>query len=136
MTHYLAKTEPSTYSIEDLKKDGTTTWNGVRNPTAVRFLKAMQAGDRVLIYHSGEEKAIVGLVEVVGNSRPDPDDTRSWLVDFKYLHHFAQPHITLKQIKESGLFADFALVKQGRLSVMEVPEVFIQWVKIQGLIGL
>lgn len=133
MNYYLAKTEPSTYSIEDLQKDKQTTWNGVRHPGAVNTLKAMQPGDKVFIYHSGGVSAIVGLAEVVGNSRPDPDDTRSWLVDFKYVKTFPGPFVTLKQIKETGLFTDVALVKQGRLSTMPLPPHFISWLKEQGL---
>ena len=85
MKYYLAKSDPETYGIKDLEKEGTTTWNGVKNPTAVGFLKKMEKGDKVLIYHSQGEAAIVGLAEVVGNSRPDPKEPRSWLVDFKYL---------------------------------------------------
>lgn len=133
MRYYLAKTEPAEYSINDLEKDGTATWDGVRNPQAVMALKSMQPKDRVLIYHSGDQKAIIGLAEVVGNSRPDAKDDRSWLVDFKFLTKFNPPYITLGQIKTSGLFNDFKLVKQGRLSTMEVPTNFIDWLKQQGL---
>ena len=88
MKYYLAKTDPETYSIEELEKDKEVTWSGVSNPTAVRFLKQMEKGDRVLIYHSQGQTTIVGLAEVVGNSRPDPDNKHSWLVDFKYLKTF------------------------------------------------
>lgn len=127
---FLAKTEPSEYSIDDLAKKGTDVWNGVRNPQAVIFLKQMEPGDKVIIYHSGEGK-MAGLAEVVGNSRPDPNDTRSWLVDFKFLKKFEEPLVTLKQVKETGKFNDFRLVYQGRLSVMPVPENFIEWLKEQ-----
>ena len=126
MTYYLAKTEPTTYSIEQLAKDKQTTWDGVSNPAAVQYLKKMQPGDKVLIYHSGDQRAIVGLAEVVGESRPDPKNPRSWLVDFKYLRTFENP-VTLKEIKETGKFEDFRLVYQGRLSTMDVPEKFILW---------
>lgn len=129
MKYFLAKSEPSTYSIDDLKRDGTTTWDGVANPTAVQFLKAMKPGDKVFIYHSGDEKAIVGLAEVVGEGRPDPKNDRSWLVDFKYLKTFPEPRVTLKQIKESGKFPEFRLVRQSRLSTMEVPAEVVDWLK-------
>ncbi len=133
MKYYLAKTEPHEYSIDDLQKDGTASWDGVRNPQAVNYIKQMQKGDKVLIYHSGKESAVVGLAEVAGNSRPDLADDRSWLIDFTFLKKFAEPHITLKQIKASQKFDDLRLVKQGRLSTMEVPEHFIDWLKEQGL---
>lgn len=129
MKYFLAKSEPSTYSIEDLARDGKTTWDGVSNPTAVQFLKAMEPGDKVFIYHSGDEKAIVGLAEIVGEGRPDPKNDRSWLVDFKYLITFPEPRVTLKQIKESGKFPEFRLVRQSRLSTMEVPEEVVEWLR-------
>jgi predicted RNA-binding protein with PUA-like domain len=131
MKYYLAKTDPETYAIKDLEKEGTTTWNGVKNPTAVGFLKKMEKGDKVLIYHSQGEAAIVGLAEVVGNSRPDPKEPRSWLVDFKHLKTFKEPYITLKQIKETGKFPDFKLVRISRLSTMDVPEDFMKWFEKQ-----
>ncbi len=133
MKYFLAKSDPETYSIDNLEKDKETTWDGVHNPTAVQFLKQMKKGDRVLIYHSQTDKAIVGLAEVVGNSRPDPKDTRTWLVDFKFLKRFDEPYVTLQQIKETGKFEDFRLVRQGRLSTMDVPDEFITYLKKQGL---
>lgn len=133
MTYYLAKTEPSTYSIDNLEQEGVATWDGVRHPTAVLALKAMQPGDRVLIYHSGQQKSIVGVAEVVGNSRPDPNDSRSWLVDFRLIKRFPEPYVNLRQIKASGLFKDFELVRQPRLSTMPVPDKFIRWLKNQGI---
>jgi predicted RNA-binding protein with PUA-like domain len=132
MKYFLAKTEPHEYSIDDLEKDGTASWDGVKNPQAVIFLKAMQPGDKVLIYHSGGESQIVGLAEMVGNSRPDPKEPRSWLVDFKFLKKFAT-QATLKEVKQSGLFPNFRLVRQSRLSTMDVPEEFVDWLKKKGL---
>lgn len=132
MKYYLAKTDPETYSIEDFEKEGITTWNGVSNPTAVQFLKKMEKGDKVLLYHSQGEKTIVGLAEVVGNSRPDPKNPRSWLIDFKHLKTYSEPLISLKEIKESGKFDDFKLVRISRLSTMDVPEDFIKWMKGKG----
>lgn len=128
MNYFLAKSEPGTYSIDQFAKEKTTTWNGVKNPTAVQFLKKMQPGDTVFFYHSGENPQIVGLAEVVGNSRPDPTEPRSWLVDFKFLKKFETP-ITLKEIKESGKFKDWRLVYQSRLSTMDVPDNFIEYLK-------
>lgn len=129
MTNYfLAKTDPETYSITDFAKENTTTWSGVRNAQAVQALKQMKKGDKVLIYHSQGEAAIVGLAKVVGNSKADPKDPKSWLVDFTLLKIFKNP-ITLKEIKDSGKFADFALVRQSRLSTMAVPSKFITWLQ-------
>ena len=133
MNYFLAKTEPSTYSIADLEKEKVTTWNGIKNPQAVKALKAMKKGDRVLIYHSGGEAAIRGLAEVVGSSRPDPKNEKSWLVDFKFIKKFNEPYLTLKEIKEMGEFNNISLVKQGRLSTMELPPKFVNWLKLEGL---
>lgn len=133
MKYFLAKSEPTTYSIQDLERDGKTTWDGVSNAQAVIFLKQMKPGDRVLIYHSGGVSSIVGLAEVVGESRPDPKNPKSWLVDFKFIRSFNEPYVTLKQIKDTGLFTDFRLVRQSRLSTMDVPEDFVTWLQQQGL---
>ena len=77
MAYYLAKTDPDTYSIDDLERDGSTEWDGVRNPMAVAAIKRMRLGDRVLIYHSQADKAVVGMAEVVSEPRPDTKDDRS-----------------------------------------------------------
>lgn len=129
MNYFLAKTDPETYSIADFEKEKVTSWSGVRNPTAILVLKSMQKGDRVFIYHSQGEGSIRGLAEVVGSSRPDPKDTKSWLVDFKFLHSYTEPYVTIKEVKLSGLFADFDLVRQSRLSTMRVPMNFVAWLK-------
>jgi predicted RNA-binding protein with PUA-like domain len=131
MAYFLAKTEPSTYSIDDLKRDKKTEWDGVRNPAAVNAIKNMRAGDTVIIYHSGKDKAVVGLATVVSPARPDPNDERSWVADFKYAQHAKIP-VTLKQIKDSHKFDDFALVRMGRLSTMAAPDAFYEWLVAQG----
>lgn len=128
MAYYLAKTDPDTYSIDDLERDGATEWDGVRNPMAVAAIKRMKPGDKVLIYHSQADKAVVGMAEVVSEPRPDAKDDRSWVADFKFVKRAKRP-VTLKEIKESGEFADLALVRQGRLSTMEVPAAFWKWVE-------
>jgi len=133
MKYYLAKTDPETYSISDFEKEKKTTWNGVRNPAAVKALKAMKKGDRVLMYHSQGEGSIRGLAEVVGNGRPDPKDEKSWLVDFKFIRNFTEPYVTIKDIKAIKEFKDFALVRQSRLSTMEVPQGVILWLKKKGI---
>jgi predicted RNA-binding protein with PUA-like domain len=130
MTYFLAKTEPGVYSIDDLKRDGQTMWDGVRNPQALRAVRAMKPKDRILIYHSGGESQIVGVGEVAGQPEPDPKDAKSWRVAVKYVRH-VDPAVTLKQVKESGLFDSFALVRQSRLSTMEVPSEFVDWLRQQ-----
>jgi predicted RNA-binding protein with PUA-like domain len=131
MAYFLAKTDPGTYSIDDLKRDGTTEWDGVRNPTAINAIKSMKPRDRVLIYHSQGESAVVGLAEVVSEPRPDANDAKSWVADFKYLKH-AKKNVTLREIKESHKFDDWLLVRQGRLSTMAAPDAFWQWLQQQG----
>lgn len=131
MAYFLAKTDPKTYSIDDLKRDGTTEWDGVRNPAAVAAIRAMQPGDTVIIYHSQDDKAVVGLAKVVSEPRPDPKDDRSWVADFQYAQHAKRP-VTLREIKESHRFDEWALVRQGRLSTMAAPEEFWDWLQTQG----
>jgi predicted RNA-binding protein with PUA-like domain len=128
MAYFLAKSEPSVYSISDLERDGQTVWDGVTNNAALLAIRAMRPGDIVLIYHSGGESAIVGTAEIISEPRPDPNVTKSWVVDLRYRGRVA-PSISLRQVKESGLFADFALVRQSRLSTMPVPQAFIDWLR-------
>ena len=131
MALFLAKTDPETYSIDDLKREGKTEWNGVRNPAAVNTVKTMKPGDSVIIYHSQRDAAVVGLAKVISSPRPDKNDARSWVVDFEYVKHAKHP-ITLREVKESHAFDDWALVRQGRLSTMPVPTRFWKWLQKQG----
>jgi predicted RNA-binding protein with PUA-like domain len=131
MAYFLAKTDPDTYSIEDLKREKKTTWDGVRNPAAVNAIKTMKPGDTVIVYHTGDEKAVVGLAKVVSEPRPDPKDDRSWVADFEYTGHAKRP-VTLREVKESHQFDDWALVRMGRLSTMSAPAEFWDWLKNQG----
>jgi predicted RNA-binding protein with PUA-like domain len=128
MTYFLAKTDPESYSIDNLERDKVTVWDGVRSPQALRAIQAMRPDDDVLIYHSQGEAAIVGLARVASEPRPDLNDSKSWVVDMAFVSRFAQP-VTLRQIKESHLFDDWSLVRQGRLSTMTVPDTFIAWLK-------
>jgi predicted RNA-binding protein with PUA-like domain len=131
MAYFLAKTDPDTYSLDDLKRDGTTEWDGVRNPAAVNAIKEMKPGDTVIIYHTGDEKAVVGLAKVVSDPRPDKNDERSWVADFEYVQHAKKP-VTLREVKESHQFDDWALVRMGRLSTMSAPDAFWDWLQKQG----
>jgi predicted RNA-binding protein with PUA-like domain len=128
MAYFLAKTDPATYSIDDLEREGTTTWDGVRNAAALQAIRAMHPGDEMLIYHSQGEAAIVGLARVVSEARQDPGDSKSWVVDVTFVRRLQQP-VTLREIKESHLFDDWSLVRQGRLSTMGVPDNVIAWLK-------
>ena len=128
MRYFLAKSEPGVYSIDDLENDGRTTWDGVTNAQAVRAIRSMRKGDRVFIYHSGGVSAVVGLAEVVSEPRDDAKNAKSAVVDLKF-HGRLEPPTTLTEIKKSALFDDWALVRQGRLSTMEAPEHFVEWMR-------
>ena len=130
MKYFLAKTDPETYSIDDLQKEGTTRWDGIANAQAIRAIKEMRQGDRVFIYHSMGEPQVVGLAEVVSNPMPDPKNPKSTVVDLRFLDRF-DPTMPLSEIKASKLFDDWALVRQGRLSTMSAPESFVTWMKKQ-----
>src|SRR5712691_7607415 len=103
MAYFLAKTDPATYSIDDWEHDKTTTWDGVRNAAALQAIRAMRPDDKVLIYHSQAEAAIVGLARVIAEPRQDPNDSKSWVVDIAFVRCLGQP-VTLREIKESHLF--------------------------------
>jgi len=128
MKWFLAKSEPQVYSISQLEKDGKTLWDGVVNPQAVRAIKSMGPGDRVFVYHSGGESAIVGVAKVLTEGRPDPKNPKSAVTDLEFACKI-DPPVGLREIKESHLFDDWALVRQSRLSTMEVPEKFVTWMK-------
>ena len=123
MAHWLLKSEPSSYSWDQLVKDKHTSWTGVRNPQASANLKAMKPGDRCFFYHSGEGKEIVGVAEVVKAAYPDPTDKagKAVTVDIKAVGPVKQP-VTLAAIKTDGKFKEFRLVRESRLSVVPVSE--------------
>jgi predicted RNA-binding protein with PUA-like domain len=125
---FLAKTDPDTYPVGQFRKEGRTVWDGVRNPQALKAIRAMQAGDGVFIYHSGGDSAVVGLAEVVGGGRPDPKDPKLAVADLRFLC-LIEPPVTLREIKESGKFADWSLVRQSRLSTMTAPTEFVEWIR-------
>jgi len=115
---YLLKTEPSVYSFADLEREKTTVWDGVSNPVALRNLRAMKAGDRLVIYHTGDEKSAVGTATVVS---VDASDARNPQVKIKVGKGIAKA-VTLAVVKGNKLFADSPLVRQGRLSVVPLNE--------------
>ncbi len=132
MAYFLAKTDPETYSIDDLERDGVTTWDGVRNAQAIGVIRAMTVSDTVLIYHSMGQAAIVGVAEVVSDPRPDLHVARSWTVDVRFVRRLPAP-VTLREIKETGRFEDWSLIRQSRLSTMAVPEAFMTWLRERGV---
>ena len=111
---YLLKTEPSEYSFADLQRDKTTNWDGVSNPVALKNLRAMQPGERLVIYETGDHKSAVGTASVVS---VDPSDPRNPRVQIKVGKALPRP-VTLAQVKANKLFAESPLVRQGRLSVV------------------
>lgn len=122
MAIFLLKTEPSEYAFADLQREKRAVWDGISNSAALLALRQMRQGDEVLIYHTADEKRIVGLAEVTREAYTDPaqDDPKLIVVDLKPKRAAAQP-VTLAQIKADPRFADFALVRQSRLSAMPVP---------------
>jgi predicted RNA-binding protein with PUA-like domain len=115
---YLLKTEPSVYSFGDLQRERTTIWDGVTNPVALKNLRSMKAGDRLIIYHTGDEKSATGSASVVSVDDADP---KSPQVKIKVDQPLSRP-VTLAEIKANKLFADSPLVRQGRLSVVPLTE--------------
>ena len=95
--YFLAKTDPETYSIDDLEREGQTVWDGVRNPQALRAIRSMKSGDRVLIYHSMAEAAIMGVAEVASDPRPDPKEEKLSVVDLRFRGRL-NPPVPLRQI--------------------------------------
>ncbi len=120
MANWLLKSEPETYSADDLERDGTTNWSGVRNPTARMHLRAMAKGDRGFLYHSGKGKSIVATVEIARTAYPDED--ADWVqVDVKWQQRLQRP-VTLAEIKAHQTLAKMELVRQSRLSVAPVSD--------------
>jgi len=129
---WLVKEEPSNYNFDQFLADGSTVWSGVKNPLAQRNLRGMKKGDRVFYYHTGNEKAIVGTAKVTAVASPDPKDKSGKLVVVELAadQKLKRP-VTLAEIKASGRFADFPLVRLPRLSVMPVTD--DQWEAIEAM---
>ncbi len=130
MSYWLVKADPdSDYSIDDLKHDGETLWDGVHNNAAILHIQKMKIGDKVYVYHSQKEKSIVGLAEV--SSEPfenKADPRRSWVMKIKFVKKYDNP-LHLSVIKAAPECASFQLVTIGRLSVMPVPETINKWLE-------
>ncbi|MCS6873867.1 MAG: EVE domain-containing protein [Pyrinomonadaceae bacterium] len=121
MRYWLVKQEPTEYSFDQLLEEGETDWTGVRNYQARNNLRQMKKGDKVLFYHSGAEKAVVGLAEVSKEHFPDPTDSEWTAVKIKPIRKLKKP-VTLQQIKGESTLENIALVRQPRLSVMPLAE--------------
>ncbi len=121
--YWLLKTEPSVYSFDNLEADGTTVWDGVSSNAALKNIREMKKGDKAIIYHSGDDKAMVGLAEITSAPFPDPKQNDPKLVVFELkAGKRLKRSVPLSEIKAEKSFADFALVRIPRLSVMPVTE--------------
>ncbi len=129
----MLKTEPSEYGYPDLVRDRRTRWEGVSNPVALKHLRAMRVGDDALIYHTGKEKALVGLARVVGAPYPDPGNPKLVVVDVAPVEPLPRA-VTLAEIKAEPAFADLGLVRVPRLSVVPVEPA--QWRRMLAMAGL
>ncbi len=128
--NFLFKEEPTSYSFEDLARDRKTSWTGVKNPLAQKNLRSVKKGDAIFYYHTGDEKAVVGIAKAAGDAYPDPKDAAGKLfaVDVVPVRKLARP-VRLAEIKASPKFADFPLVRISRLSVMPVSD--REWAEIE-----
>jgi len=128
--NWLFKEEPSSYSFEQFTNDGGTSWSGVRNPLAQKHLRSVRKGDRIFYYHTGSEKAIIGMARASSDAYPDPNDKsgKAVVVDVAPVRALKRP-VTLAEIKASNRFATFPLTRLPRLSVMPVSDA--EWKEIE-----
>ncbi len=129
---WLFKTEPSVYSFQQLQKDKKTMWDGVKNNLALKNLKDIKKGDEIFIYHTGEEKAAVGVARALGGAYPDPSqkNPRMLVVDIEAVKTLPRP-VTLAEVKANKKLANFDLVRLSRLSIMKVSD--DQWEILEGM---
>jgi predicted RNA-binding protein with PUA-like domain len=128
MAFWLFKQEPGCYSYANLEADGATVWDGVASPAAQKNLRAVKPGDLAFFYHTGDDKAVVGVMEVVGGPRPSAENERHVVVEVKPVRRLQNP-VTLAVIKADESLANWDLVTQPRLSVMPVTRA--QWKKVE-----
>ena len=128
--NWLFKEEPSSYSFDQFAKDGSTTWSGVRNPLAQKHLRSVKKGDRVFYYHTGSERAVVGVARATSDAYPDPKDKsgKAAVVDIAPVRALPRP-VSLGEIKAASGFSDFPLTRLPRLSVMPVSD--SEWSRIE-----
>jgi predicted RNA-binding protein with PUA-like domain len=132
--NWLVKEEPAHYGFDALVKDKKAVWSGVRNALAQKHLRTIKNGDRIFYYHSGAERAVVGIVKAVSDPYPDPEDRsgKYVAVDVAPIKSLPRP-VSLAEIKADPAFKDFALVRIARLSVMPVTDA--QWARIERMAG-
>ncbi|HEV3080075.1 MAG TPA: EVE domain-containing protein [Gemmataceae bacterium] len=131
MAYWLFKEEPTHYNYADLERDGKTLWSGVNNPLARKYLRQVRSGDRILYYHTGKEKAIVGEMRAVGDSRQDKDnDDNAVVVEVQAVKRLKNP-VSLARVKRDSQLKDWDLARLPRLSVMPVTE--DQWRRVEEL---
>lgn len=133
MGFWLFKQEPSSYNYTELESDGKAVWDGVTNNLALKHLRSVHRGDRVFFYHSGDEKNIVGIMEIVSAPYLDPKDDALIVVDVKPVARLPKP-VSLQMIKGDKSFSDWELVRISRLSIMPVPDHL--WKKILKMSGM
>lgn len=130
--NFLFKEEPTHYSFDDLARDGGTSWTGVKNPLAQKYLRSVKKGDRIFYYHTGSERAVVAIAKATGDAYPDPKDKAGKLVAVNVVPVKRLPRpVTLAEIKARPEFAEFPLVRISRLSVMPVSD--REWAEIEKL---
>ena len=129
---WLFKTEPSSYAYDQLERDGKTVWDGVKNPAARQHIAAVKRGDQVLIYHTGDEKAVIGIAKALSDGYPDPKqkDPKAAVVDLAPAQRLRRP-VTLRELKQRPSLRDFPLVRLPRLSAMPVSTA--EWKEIERL---
>ena len=122
MNYWLLKSEPDDYSYDDLERDGETVWDGVKNNLALKYIRQVEKGDKAFVYHTGKEKAVVGIATITSDPYQDPsdDDPKIQVFDLEPDKRLKRA-VTLKEIKADPAFDDFKLTRNPRLSVMEVP---------------
>jgi predicted RNA-binding protein with PUA-like domain len=128
MARWLVKEEPENYAYAQLERDGKTVWAGVRNPLAQKHLRSIRKGDSIFYYHTGKEKAVVGIAKAAGDAYPDPANSNLFVVDVVPQKALAKP-VTLAAVKADKAFATFPLVRMSRLSVMPVTDE--EWARIE-----
>ena len=131
-TRWLFKTEPSVYSYQQLEKDKKTVWDGVANNLALKNLKDIKKGEQIFIYHTGDEKAVVGVARALGGAYPDPekDDPKMLVVDIEPVRALKRP-VSLAEVKAHAKLKNFDLVRNSRLSIMKVSDE--QWEIMEGM---
>ena len=130
MAAWTLKTEPTDYSLDDLERDGVTVWDGVGNNAALKHMRSAREGERAFVYHTGKERAVVGIAVIASEPYADPDDPSRVVFDVRFERRLKRP-VTLAEVKDDPALAEWALVRQGRLSVIPTPPEV--WERVVGM---